>query len=115
MSEKEIRGLLARACDELDRVARKARKLALPTALGASLALSACGGTQKSEGTPDPIDNGDKVETAADAGVAEPPPTPVADAAVRRVPDDRPPDWDIPKPYMAPDAAPLYQTIEKQA
>ena len=44
MSEGEIRRVLREICEELDRTARRVRRVALPAALGAGLALSAgCG------------------------------------------------------------------------
>lgn len=43
MSEKEMRGLLGEVCRELERRARMTlKKVALPAALGASLALGGC-------------------------------------------------------------------------
>jgi|GEM_PF-3381499 len=44
MSEKEIRGILQELCDDLDRRFRgKIRKVVLPAALGAGMALGGCG------------------------------------------------------------------------
>lgn len=131
MSEKEIRGLLKRACEDLDRIAKRARKAALPATLGAGLALGACVITPKPEAVPDPPPPPDNVEAPvpADASFAQPPPPPdrpaVADAGVpeakppvadARVPviRRRHPNWDPPRPYMAPDATPLYQHVDEE-
>jgi hypothetical protein len=45
MSEGEIRRVLREICEELDRTSRRVRRVVLPAALGAGLALSSgCGG-----------------------------------------------------------------------
>ena len=120
MSESEIRKLLERACRDIDRYARK---VALPGAVGAGLAIGACGGTPKADTTTDPVKT-DGVEVVADAGVEEaPPPDPPADAAPPPVEETKHPgevkgpprDIDIPRPYMAPDAEPLYRAFAKKA
>jgi hypothetical protein len=131
MSESEIRRLLNKICEDLDRVARK---VALPAAVGASLALTGCAGTPKNDVTSDPVET-DPVTTVADAG----PMAPHLDERVtpsETMPDARPatdypmPDKtaavdagpgvpvrpirpDSPKPYMGPDAEPLYKSIDK--
>lgn len=130
MSEREIRSLLRKVCADLDRVARKA---VLPTTLGASLALTSCSGTPKTEVTPDPIHT-DGVHTLADADagahtVESPPPDPIVavDAALVQEPAPvktdaapvrvkvrtGPQKPDPPKPYMAPDAEYLYEAIQR--
>lgn len=130
MSEKEIRKLLQRACAELDRYARLAKKAMLPGAVGAGLAITGCASTPKPEAAPGPGPT-DSVQAVADAGVVEAPlpdqtadagaavveeapPVQVADAAPQPVKRERPPDYDIPKPYMAPDAEPLYTSIDDE-
>jgi len=117
MSEREIRRLLGKACAELDRCAHSARKAMLPTAIGATLALTGCSGPPKSEAGPDTIKT-DKVEMVADAGqtlMVDPDEKPVADAGVPKEPPPPPPppDWAPDRPYMAPDAVPLHQMLDK--
>jgi hypothetical protein len=111
MSEREIRKLLERACDELDRCARRAGKAVLPGAVGVTLALGGCGGA-KSEPT-DPTRTDPVPVAQADAGpaVESPPPAPDAAVPVEEVEEERPPYYDIPKPYMAPDAVPFHRTL----
>jgi len=92
MSEKEIRSLLGAIRADLDRAIRKAL---LPTALGASLALCAGCGHRESKSDTKTADASVDVQQSVDAP---------------RRPEFRP----IP-PYMAPDAAPLHQHLNRQA
>ena len=137
MSESEIRRLLNKICEDLDRVARK---VALPAAVGASLALTGCAGTPKNEVTSDPVET-DPVTTVADAGPMEPhlderviPSETMPDASpgtrfpmpdktvavdagpggsIHPIDPIHPIRPDSPKPYMGPDAEPLYKSIDE--
>jgi outer membrane murein-binding lipoprotein Lpp len=108
MSEKETRRLLQRICEDLDRYARLARKLVLPTTLGAGVALAGCGDST----TPKPDSaRGDVAKTdalKADASKAD------AKADTLKA-DLKKWDQEIPKPYMAPDAEPLYRSLERNS
>jgi hypothetical protein len=113
MSEKEIRGILKELCDDLDRRFRgKIRKVVLPAALGAGVALSAaCGdqvtlyagpppgndmaleaGAQPEYMAPDPADMGVDVQPIGEMGILYAGPSP--DLGIDNGPQ---PD------YMAPD------------
>jgi hypothetical protein len=122
MNEREIRDLLGTIRADLDRRFRALlRKAVIPTALGAGLVLGACSDDTNGP-NPDSIksdmavvdsgqqDKGPGSETGVDQKVAD---SAKADQAKPDLPK-----WDFqppPPPYMAPDAAPLYQSVEKNA
>jgi hypothetical protein len=124
MNEREIRDLLATIRADLDRGLRLVRKAVIPAAVGAGLALGACSdegaSIQPDSMKPDTamVDAG-----AGDKGPADDKgPTPdqnVADGSTpdQKVTPDILPHWEFlpPPPYMAPDAAPFYQQLERKA
>lgn len=116
MSEKEIRGILQEVCAELDRRVRDAvrqgvRKVLLPTALGAGLALTPGCESERSTPSSDAIaqvDGGSQPQADSgrlDSGAIPPYMAPDRDMGGPQ-PDYMAPEPDggpIP-PYMAPDA-----------
>ncbi len=106
MTEKEIRAVIQAVCADLDQrvrqvVTKSVRKVVLPAALGAGLALStgACNDDDRSVPTGDA--QGQVDGQAVDAGPL--PPYMAADAAVYAAPF---PDGGPVPPYMAPDIGP---------
>ena len=127
MSEKEIRGILQELCDDLDRRFRgKIRKVVLPAALGAGMALgAACGegitdvvplyaapagdiglveaGPQPAYMGPDPQDLGVDIQPIDEMGILYAGPSP--DMGIDNGPQPEymaPDDLGPVPPYMAP-------------
>ncbi len=111
MSEREIRGILRSICDELDQyagrlISKGVRKVLLPTAVGAGLALGgAAGCSDDSPPSPDATTSDSISQTDGGAqldGVKNP---------------DLHQKFDInwPLPYMAPDCEPLHLQFARKA
>jgi hypothetical protein len=127
MSEREIRSLLRIICDELDvraaKAGRLARKVVLPTMIGAGMALSGgCddGGTVKTDGIIAGVDAAYGVDMSMDAGPL--PPYQAPDGTLYAAPDVGQADSTTTDggevdggkvdagpqpPYTAPDAGPI--------
>ena len=119
MTEKAVRELLAGVIERLDGCAAVARRVALPTAIGAGLSLAGCCETQK---TVKPISPGDAKATCQceSAKPVNCPPAPVCPPPpVCPYPDRCPPCAQAPAvlesypPYMAPDAEPLFAALRE--
>lgn len=119
MSESEIRALLRTIRADLDRALRK---VVLPTALGAGIALSA--GCSDDAETPHPdaktpdaalVDSVRPDQQGVDQAVVADGAVP-ADQQTDQQGADSQPGWDFypPPPYMAPDASPLYLSVERR-
>jgi len=115
MSESEIRRVLREVCEELDRGTRRVRRVMLPAALGAGVALSSgCGrrpaAVAEDGGAPDSeraqqSDRRTTVDARAEAGRL--PPLPTLDVFRAPSRDAGPPNWEasVSPPqldYMAP-------------
>lgn len=111
MSEREIRGILRSICDELDQhagrlICKGVRKVLLPTAVGAGLALGGAAGCSDSS-TPSPDATTSDSISQTDGGV--------------KLDGVKNPDmqlkYDInwPLPYMAPDCEPLHLQFTREA
>ena len=99
MTESEIRRVLRELCDDLDRAARR---VILPAALGAGMALSAgCGGRGVPAATTDGSAGADQHAVRVD-GRTQPSPLKVDQALERRVPPPLP-DY---MPAWQPEAGP---------
>jgi hypothetical protein len=111
MSEREIRGILRSICDELDQhagglISKGVRKVLLPTAVGAGLALGgAAGCSDRSTPIPDATTSDSISQT--DGGTKP---------DITKNPDmHQKLDINWPLPYMAPDCEPLHLQFARKA